>query len=242
MEQMYFKVPYIINFTYILQFIHTSIAEGQMHILRPAWVIIVLCSNPSFYAGRSVSLCNTHCTAISTAVRSENLLVPSSSPSRNCLVSICSAINFFEKRVLSSFLLPSIFSSLFKSTRMRTVVAWSCVMLSLWSGVLKSWARLMGCARLPFPDAHSFPTGNVTQGWQRHSKQQELTMMATCRWSLQRTCFTPPAPVVISYVYKFIFLFFFQNNCHSLQNVIKLAERTFLSGRFQYFGLCFAAS
>lgn len=167
MEQMYFKVPYIINFTYILQFIHTSIAEGQMHILRPAWVIIVLCSNPSYCAGHSVSLCNTHCTAISTAVRSENLLVPSSSPSRNCLVSICSAINFFEKRVLSSFLLPSIFSSLFKSTRMRTVAAWSCVMLSLWSGVLKSWARLMGCVGLsPSLMPTHFPPGT----WPRDGK------------------------------------------------------------------------
>lgn len=159
---MYFKVPYINNFTYILECICTSIAKGQMHISRPAWVIIVLCSNPSYYTGQRVSLCSSHCTAISTAVRRENLLVSSSLPSRNCLVSISSAINFSEKQVLSSFPLPSSFSSLFKSTRMGTVVVWSCAMLrtGLRSGVLKSWLRFMGCVRLSFSltPAH-FPLG-----------------------------------------------------------------------------------
>lgn len=129
-EQMYFQIPYINNFAYSLQFIHIAIARGRMHILRSAWVIVVLCPNLSWCTGRSTSLCNIHCTAISTAVRRENLLVPTSPPSRNCLVSISSAINLSEKQVLSFFLLPSSFSSLLKSTRVRTVGAWSCVMLS----------------------------------------------------------------------------------------------------------------
>lgn len=234
-EQMYFQIPYINNFTYILQFICTSIGKGKMHILRPAGVIIVLCSNASYYPGHNISLCNTRCTAISTAVGRENLLVPSSPPSRNCLVSISSAINFSEKQVLSSFLLPSSFSSLFKSTRVGTVdPVWCWAQACAREGSTEELSEAHGlCETVLFPDTCSFLPGNASQGWQRHGKQQELTMMATWGWSLQRTCFSPPGPVVISYVYKFIFLSFSQQNCHGLQNFIKLSECTFFSGGFK---------
>lgn len=91
----------------------------------------------------SIPLCNTHCTTISTATRRENLPIPSFPPSRNCLISISSAINFSKKQVLLSFLLPSSFISLFKSERMGTVAAWSCVKAcaqECWLPEWGSWA------------------------------------------------------------------------------------------------------
>lgn len=192
-----------------MQFICTSTAKGHLHILRPAWVITVLCSNPSYYTGHRTSLCNTLHTAICTALGREKLLVPSSPPSKNCQVSISSAINFSEKQVLSSFLLPSSFSSLFKSTRVGTVEVQSCVVLSwdLCAGMLKSWDRLKDSVRLPFPVCfllgmqHRDSKGMVSK-----------TIMATYKLSLRRTWVLQVDWLLFMFTSVFSFTFPKKNN------------------------------
>lgn len=155
---------------YILQFICTSTAKGHLHILRPAWVIIVLCFNPSYYTGHSTSLCNTLHTAICTALGREQLQVPSSPPSKNCQVSISSTITFLKNKYFHLFCCQAV------SAPCSNQQGWGQLRFNLCGAeprlVLRSAEELReahGLCETPLPCL--FPTGNATQGQQSCGKQ-----------------------------------------------------------------------
>lgn len=169
----HFEVPYINNCAYILQFICTFTAKGHLHILRPAWVIIL--SALMSHTTQAIALHFAVLTTLQFALHKgeKNCWSLLLHLQRNCQVSISSAINFSGKQVLSSFLLPSSFSSLFKSTKMETVEVQSCVVLSqdLCSWVLSAeeLGEVQGLCGTPLPCL--FPTGNAAQGQQGHGKK-----------------------------------------------------------------------
>lgn len=184
----------------------------------------ILCSNPSYYTGHSTSLCNTHHTAICTALGREKLLVSSSPPSKNCQVSISSAIKHFHLFCCQAVSAPCSNQQGWEQLRFNPMWCWD-----LCSGVLKSWERLNGYVGLPFP-------ARFLLGMQpRDSKGMvSKAIAAVYKLNLRRTCVSSSRVVVI-HVPKFIFFYFSQKKWHNLQNFIKLAECTFLSTRFQYF-------